>query len=246
MRYRAVIFDFFGTLTCAFQRSAAHTEVAKALGCDPADFARLLNQTFPVRARGGFADVEATLAALAHRLGRFPDAAQLRTAARWRRHAVGEDVRLRPDATATLLGLRERGLRVGLVSDCSDELPDIVASLPVAALLDAAVYSVHLGAVKPDPALYTAICVRLDVAPADCLYVGDGGGRELSGARRAGMTAVQLTAPDLDRHLSFDAEPDWHGPTVARLIDTLGLVDVEAPYWADERPRARFAPVGPG
>ena len=99
---------------------------------------------------------------------------------------------------------------------------------------------------KPDPALYTAICARLDVAPADCLYVGDGGGRELSGAVRAGMTAVQLTAPDLDRHLSFDAEPDWHGPTVARLIDTLGLVDAEAPYWADERPRARFAPVGPG
>ena len=92
----------------------------------------------PVRARGGFADVEATLAGLAHRLGRFPDAAQLRTAARWRRHAISEDVRLRPDATATLLALRERGLRVGLVSDCSDELPDIVASLPVAALLDAA------------------------------------------------------------------------------------------------------------
>ncbi|GAA1771227.1 HAD-IA family hydrolase [Luedemannella helvata] len=245
-RYRAVIFDFFGTLTRAFQRSALHAEVARQLGCDPTAFAHLLNHTYPQRARGGYADVERTLAALAHRQGACPSAAQVRAAAALRLRAIREDIRLRPDAIRTLGALRARGLRTGLVSDCTDELPEIFPTLAVAPLLDATIYSCRLGAVKPHPALYDAVCARLGVAPADCLYLGDGGGRELSGARRAGMTAVQFAAPDLVEHLSFDTEPEWRGPTVTRLIDTLDLVDTRAPYWADERPRARFAPVGPG
>jgi putative hydrolase of the HAD superfamily len=246
LRYGAVIFDFFGTLTRAYRRSGAHAQVAVALGCDPAAFARLLNHTFPVRARGGYADVEAMVAGLARRLGRLPSAEQARAAARWRLRAVRDDIRLRSDATFTLRALRARGLRIGLVSDCSDEVPAMVAALPVAPLLDAAVFSVDLGVTKPDPALYAEVCARLDVAPAECLYVGDGGGRELSGARRAGMTAIQLTAPDLEQHFSFDAESDWPGGTMTRLIDTLDLVDAGEPYWAGERRRAGFAPVGPG
>ncbi|MFC7482723.1 HAD family hydrolase [Luedemannella flava] len=139
-----------------------------------------------------------------------------------------------------------RGLRTGLVSDCSDELPDIFATLPVAPLFDATVYSARVGVAKPHPALYATVCARLRVDPADCLYIGDGGGCELSGATHAGMTAVQLAAPDLVEHLSFNAEPDWPGAVVTRLIDALDLVDGGEPYWADERPRARLAPVGPG
>ena len=246
LRYSAVVFDFFGTLTRAYQRGPLHAEVARLLGCDPTAFAHLLNHTYPQRARGGHADVERTLAGLARRLGARPGAAQVGAAARLRLRAIREDIRLRTDAVLTLGALRARGLRTGLVSDCTDELPEIFPSLPVGPLLDATVYSSRLGVVKPHPALYDTVCARLGVDPTDCLYLGDGGGHELSGARRAGMTAVQLAAPDLVEHLSFDAEPQWPGPRVTRLVEVLDLVDGRAPYWADERPRARFAPVGPG
>jgi putative hydrolase of the HAD superfamily len=89
--------------------------------------------------------------------------------------------------------------------------------MPIAELLDATVYSVHLGVTKPHPALFQTVCHRLGVRPEQCVYVGDGGGRELSGARSVGMTAVRLAAPDLVSHLVFDREPDWDGATVASL-----------------------------
>src|SRR5256714_14605924 len=50
---RAVLFDFFGTLTRAVARGRAHQNIARWLGCDPRAFTAELNQTFLVRARGG-------------------------------------------------------------------------------------------------------------------------------------------------------------------------------------------------
>src|SRR2546430_8425093 len=51
---RAVLFDFFGTLTRAVARGRAHQNIARWLGCDPRAFTAELNQTFLERARGGY------------------------------------------------------------------------------------------------------------------------------------------------------------------------------------------------
>ncbi len=45
--------------------------------------------------------------------------------------------------------------------------------------------------------MYETACAHLGVDPGECLYVGDGGSQELSGATAVGMTAFRLTAPDL-------------------------------------------------
>ncbi len=110
-----------------------------------------------------------------------------------------------------------------MVSDCTSDLPALLPSLPIAGLLDATVYSVHLGVTKPHPALFQTACLRLGVAAEQCLYVGDGGGRELSGARSVGMTAVRLAAPDLAGHLVFDREPNWAGMSVSSLAAAADL-----------------------
>jgi putative hydrolase of the HAD superfamily len=220
--YRAVIFDFFGTLTQAVRRGGWHLHMARILGCDPAAFALLLDQTFTDRAAGGDARIE--LRRLAWHLGRQPTAAQVTKALQIRHSAVQASIVLRPDALNTLWRLHEEGVPVGLVSDCTEDLPRLMADMPVSALLDAAVYSAHVGVVKPHPALYLTACHRLGVDPTDCLYVGDGGGRELTGARQVGMTAVRLTAPDLGRHLTYTAEASWTGPTTDTLAGVLDLV----------------------
>ena len=56
---------------------------------------------------------------------------------------------------------------------------------------------------KPDPAIYLLACNQLDVPPSRCLFVGDGGDNELSGAMQVGMTTVQVPSyreriPDAD------------------------------------------------
>ncbi|MEH1166698.1 HAD family hydrolase [Micromonospora sp. CPCC 205539] len=226
-RYQAVLFDFFGTLTRSIQRGAAHRGTAELLGC-PADvLTAVLDRTFYQRATGHFGNAEATLRWVCAQAGVHPNDRAVRAAVASRHAAVRADTRLRADAVPVLTALRQRGVRTGVISDCTHELPAFLPQLAVAPLLDVRVFSVQVGRCKPDPALYLAACQRLGLTPADCLYVGDGGSQELTGAERAGMSAVRLAAPDLGEHMVFNADLDWQGPVLGALPEVLDLVGPE-------------------
>ncbi len=223
--YRAVVFDFFGTLTRSVQRGPQHADIARRLGCDPEVVRGVLDRTFHSRARGTFGSAEATLRWVSEQAGGRPRPAQLQAAVPARVDALRADTRLRPDAVGALRALKDRGLATGLISDCTHELPAFLPGLPVAPLLDAQVFSVEVGVCKPDPAIYLAACEQLDVDPRDCVYVGDGGSRELTGAAAVGMTPVRLDAPDLAEHLVFDRDTGFSGLSVPSLTDLLTLID---------------------
>jgi putative hydrolase of the HAD superfamily len=223
--YRAVVFDFFGTLTRSVQRGPQHAEIARRLGCDPEIVRAVLDRTFHSRARGTFGSAEATLRWVTEQAGGRPRPSEVQAAVPARVNALKADTRLRPDAVSALRALKGRGLSTGLISDCTHELPAFLPSLPVAPLLDASVFSVEVGVCKPDPAIYLAACERLGVEPRDCVYVGDGGSRELTGAAAVGMTPVRLAAPDLANHLVFDRDTAFDGLTVPSLTDLLTLID---------------------
>jgi putative hydrolase of the HAD superfamily len=217
-----VLFDFFGTLTTAVHRGPAHANIARWLGCDPAAFAAELDRSFGVRARGGYGPPADALRRVIRGAGGRPSERRVAVALSARSAAVRADTRLRPDAVPVLAALRDRGVLTGLVSDCGPELPLFLSTLPVAPLLSTCVYSVEIGACKPHPKMYLTACARLGVEPADCLYVGDGGSRELTGARAVGMTAVRLAAPDLVRHLQFDRDTAWTGSAAPSLTAAVG------------------------
>jgi putative hydrolase of the HAD superfamily len=223
--YRAVLFDFFGTLTGAVSRGRAHQHIARWLGCDPRAFTAALNNTFLERARGGYGPPVHALRRVTEAVGGRPTRSQLALAQPLRIAAVQADTRLRDDAVPVLRGLKARGLRTGLISDCGPELPDYLPTLPVAAFLDTCVYSIEVGVCKPDPEIYRIACRRLSVEPRDCLYIGDGGSQELSGARSVGMTAVRLAAPDLAGHLRFNGEQTWTGRTARSLTEAVAHLD---------------------
>ncbi|WP_328651095.1 HAD family hydrolase [Micromonospora sp. NBC_00330] len=226
--YQAVLFDFFGTLTRSVQRGVAHLGTAELLGCPTEILTEVLNRTYYERASGRLGDAEATLRWVCAQAGVHPSDHAVRAAVASRHRAVRADTWLRADAVPVLAALRQRGLRTGVISDCTHELPAFLPQLAVASLLDVRVFSVQVGRCKPDPTLYLTACQRLGLAPGDCLYVGDGGSQELTGAERAGMTAVRLAAPDLATHMVFNADRDWRGPTLGTLGEVLALVDADA------------------
>ena len=223
--YQAVVFDFFGTLTCSVRRGPQHAEISRALGCDPDAVLSVLDRTFQVRARGHLGSAEATLRWVTEQAGGRPLTAQLRAAVPARVDALKADTRLRADAESVLRAIKRRGLRTALISDCTHELPAFLPSMPIAPLLDATVFSVEVGRCKPDPLIYLEACRRLRIAPEHCLYVGDGGSQELTGATAVGMTAVRLAAPDLADHLVFDADEDFAGLSAPSLTAVLDLLD---------------------
>ena len=58
---------------------------------------------------------------------------------------------------------------------------------------DEAIISYEQGIRKPDPEIYQCMIERLNLKPDECLYVGDGGSRELYGAKEVGMRPLQCT-----------------------------------------------------
>lgn len=52
--------------------------------------------------------------------------------------------------------------------------------------------SAQMGATKPDPAIFTAACERLGVAPDEALMIGDDVGSDVDGALAVGMPVVHL------------------------------------------------------
>jgi putative hydrolase of the HAD superfamily len=219
----AVIFDFFGTLTesvPATERQAGHAEVASALGVGADDYTAGLLRSWPDRARGLHDDLPSTLRWIAAECGVEVDDLTCAAACAVRERTQRDYVRLRTDAEPVLRTLRERGVAVGLVSDCTHELPSVWNDLPIAGHVDAPVFSVQVGVKKPDPAIYLLACERLGVEPADCVYVGDGDSNELTGAAAVGMRPRRLLMPDHAGGYVFDPVT-WTGETIASLTAVL-------------------------
>jgi putative hydrolase of the HAD superfamily len=220
----AVVFDFYGTLTPVSPADtwAEHTsQLAAVLGVSPDDLLRALDDSYPERFTGALGGVRQTLQTLAGRIGAHPSDEQLDEAARLRQAIQETLLKLRPEAVPVIEELRARGLRIGLVSDCTAELPAAWPRLPVASLVDAPVFSFVEGTRKPDPRLFHAAADRLGVDPAECRYVGDGGGRELTGSAAIGMHPVLLAGPDWPGYRVYDRERDWPGPRISSLTELL-------------------------
>jgi putative hydrolase of the HAD superfamily len=105
-----------------------------------------------------------------------------------------------------------------LISDCTYELVAFWPDLSVSSLIDVATFSVEAGTKKPDPVLYTTTAARLDLRPKHCLYVGDGGSNELSGAADVGMTSLLLYDP-VGRTALVYGRDTWNGGSIGSLSE---------------------------
>jgi putative hydrolase of the HAD superfamily len=212
-----VIFDLWGTLV-PFPGAVWDTVLARtaaALGARLEDFLRAWHADYASRAVG---DVEQSLRRVCQRAGAVADGARIRDALELRRAALAEMFVPRPGAAATLRRLRERGYRLGLLTNCTSEVPRLWRDSPLCPLMDAAVFSCAEGLRKPEPAVYELAASRLGAGTDDCVFVGDGADSELDGAAAAGMHAILLRADDTH------PPPLWDGPVIRRLSDVLTLL----------------------
>jgi putative hydrolase of the HAD superfamily len=230
---RAVVFDFFGTLTdprAEMGRRTAFGATAAALGVPADRFWAAMAASYPERIVGHYGGTRSTLATIARQCGAPATDEQLAAAVAVQT-AGAERVRPpRPGALALLDRLRADGFRIGLLSDCSSELCEAWESTEYAARVDVPVFSWREGCRKPDHRLYTAVADRLGVPPARCWYVGDGGSREHDGARRAGMRPVLVTNAAYPEVRELRTDPDSCRPdaVIDDLVDLPTLLTAAA------------------
>jgi HAD superfamily hydrolase (TIGR01549 family) len=103
------------------------------------------------------------------------------------RWLASENFELYEDVLPVLELLRQRGVKIGLVSNTSRDLSAFVDhfKLPV----DAWVWSGRHGKVKPSPTIFMAVLDELGVAPEAAVMVGDSLEDDVEGARALGMRA---------------------------------------------------------
>lgn len=165
-------------------------------------------------------------------IGEQVDAEGIRKASGIRAEFARRTLQPRPDAVATLGKIRALRLRTALISDCSPPVPALWPATPLAQLVEEPLFSCTEGLIKPNPALYLRACERLGVDPAACVYVGDGGNGELSGAERVGMRAILIRTPASSA--AYDSErTSWPGEANDALSEIPGLITGEGAAAAD-------------
>ena len=211
-----MIFDLFDTLVPFSERQwdALSAEMAAALvPADPSSFIQEWLGWTDARMTGDLEAVLREVCALT-----VPAASEAAIAAALQVNVARHEEWLaapRADARAVLAELRQRGLRTGLISNCSSSVPRSWPASPLGDLVDTAVFSATERIAKPDPRIYQRAIERLGLAANECLYVDDSA-RACAGAAAVGLRAIQFCPADA-------RDGRWIGAAVTSLIDVLAL-----------------------
>ena len=226
MTFEAIIFDFFGTLVDDFVSSVGqmHQEMAAALAVPYEQFMQVWRQTSEMRIVGAFETVEANMKYVCDAMNVHPGAEQIAKSIEIRMKYIRQALQPMPGATATLSQLKNQGYKLGLVSNCSIEIPILWHETAFANFIDTPIFSGRVRLRKPDPRIYHLACERLDVTPEDCLYVADGEDHELAAAAKVGLHPVLIRTVTQKTSGSHQEARDWQGITIASLPEVLQLV----------------------
>ncbi|MCP3980907.1 MAG: HAD-IA family hydrolase [bacterium] len=236
MRYRTVLFDVGETLIGpAISFGQIYSDTYRAFGFD------IPGERFERAIRGVWAELMREIPAGTDRYAHYPggeaeywlrfcrrvETAVLDGAPRdglaekaleaLRAAFLGDDAwRVYDDVRPTLSALRDRGVKLGVVSNWDSRLPEILERLDLTDYFAAVGVSHFEGTEKPDPRLFRIVLDRLDAEPSGALHVGDVPELDLVGARSAGVEGVLI-----DRAGKYDGQHR----TVSELTRVVELAD---------------------
>ena len=135
-------------------------------------------------------------------------------AARWNRQLWRYTV-LFPDAMETLTTLRNRGYKLGVITNGNNkEQHQKLRQVGLEDFFDVLLVSDEVGMKKPDPAIYRLAAEKLGLPCEACCFVGDLWQTDLLGAHRAGMTPIWM------------ASDGWHpcAPGMVQQISSVSML----------------------
>ena len=98
-----------------------------------------------------------------------------------------------PGAAMLLARLRERGMKLGMITNgFADTHREKIALLALEASFDEILIADEVGMLKPDPRIFRLAASRLGVPAEACAMVGDRFERDVTGAQAAGMFTVWM------------------------------------------------------
>ena len=223
---KAVLFDLFHTLLSLEKAAPGMPDTPTVLGISHEAWYECLFHNTRARLVGQIRDPVAIVADIAHAVDPTISLDRIRSAAQSRIARFAAALANMPDATRRVLRtLKDRGKKIALCSNADALEMAAWDRCPAGPLFDATIFSCNEGCMKPEREIYDLCLRRLGASAAEAVFVGDGGSRELEGARAAGLTTVMIVEhirplwpeqiPDRARHADAVVE------TLAELTDVL-------------------------
>jgi putative hydrolase of the HAD superfamily len=130
----------------------------------------------------------------------------------------------KPDAEKTLLELKQRGYRLGLISNSmsSLDIPRCLGAFGWKDLFEVVILSSAVKCRKPAPEIFWAATSRLNIEPVHCAYLGNRISRDVVGCKRAGFAlGIILEPPGGPRADEQDqtAQPEAVIHSLSELLD---------------------------
>jgi putative hydrolase of the HAD superfamily len=97
-----------------------------------------------------------------------------------------------PDTLAVLSALKERGLKLGVISNFDSRIYPLLSDLGIFKYLDSVHISSREGTAKPDPAIFLNALSAHGLLPREAVHVGDSLSEDIGGAEGAGLHAVWI------------------------------------------------------
>ncbi len=107
------------------------------------------------------------------------------------------NARLYDDVVPALSRLRARGIKIAVVSNCTENTRPLLVSLGVDALADTLILSCEVGAAKPTAEIFRGALERLGVTAEAAVFVDDQPGY-CAGSVALGISTVQIVRGELD------------------------------------------------
>lgn len=188
---RAVIFDMFETLITHYQSPLYFgAQMAEDAGISEESFQSLWRPTEHDRSIGKVT-LEEVVEMILRKNHCYSEEVLNKIVAK--RIAAKEECfrHLHEEIIPMLSALKQKGVLVGLISNCFSEEADVIRRSELFPYFDAVYLSYEQGIQKPDEEIFQRCMKELAVKAEECIYVGDGGSYELEAAQKLGMKAVQ-------------------------------------------------------
>jgi putative hydrolase of the HAD superfamily len=127
------------------------------------------------------------------------------------------------DVKPSLKGLKRNGFMIGLMTNCSLNLPPIFEGLDINELFDSRTYSAREGLTKPQPELFHRALASLGVKAENCFFVGDGDNRELEGAKDVGLKAIMIERGAEAGDYLIDPTDNWE-PKISSFYELENII----------------------
>lgn len=188
---RAVIFDMYETLITHFNTPLYFgAQMAEEVGIPIEKFLPLWRSTEDDRTVGKLA-LEEVLSMILKENHCYSEELVYKMAEKRTATKVDCFRHLHSEIIPMLTALKEKGILIGLISNCYFEEAAVIRKSQLFPYFDRVYLSCEQGVQKPDEEIFRRCMEELAVQPEECVYVGDGGSYELETAKGLGMKAVQ-------------------------------------------------------